>query len=130
MAQILVADDHKDFRDAVRLLLEQRGHEVLDAEDGVDAVLLCRSLHPDLVILDIFMPGKDGIEALWQMRDGNGAVKVIVVTAGGHGHAGALKWASKDVLELARLFGADLVLTKPIEPLALLSAVETTLKAA
>jgi len=129
MAQILVADDHKDFRDAVRVLLEQRGHHVVDAGDGKDAVLLCRSMHPDLVILDIFMPKKDGIEAMWQMRFAYEDIKLIVVSAGGESRSGEVKWSSKDVLELARQFGVNQVLAKPVEPEALLNAVETTLRA-
>ena len=129
MAQILVADDHKDFRDAVRLLLEQKGHHVVDAVDGKDAVLLCRSLHPDLVILDIFMPKKDGIEAMWQMRDAYMDIKLIIVSAGGESRSGEIKWSTKDALELARQFGANQVLAKPVEPEALLTAVEVTLNA-
>ncbi|MBI2970532.1 MAG: response regulator, partial [Gammaproteobacteria bacterium] len=68
MARILVVDDYADFREVVRLLLERQGHEVLEAEDGIEAVQVCRNSHPDLVILDIFMPGKDGIETLWEIR--------------------------------------------------------------
>ncbi len=127
MAQILVADDHKDFRDAVRLMLEQKGHHVVEAQDGKDAVLLCRSLHPDLVILDIFMPKKDGIAAMWQMRFAYEDIKLIVVSAGGESRSGEIKWSSKDALELARQFGVNRVLAKPVEPEVLLSAVESTL---
>lgn len=129
MAQILVADDHKDFRDAVRVLLEQKGHQVLDAEDGVDAVLLCRSHHPDLIILDVFMPSQNGIEALWHIRNENRDAKVIVISAGNGVRTAAWKAETQEVLELAEMFGANLVLTKPVEPQALMSAVEATLAA-
>ena len=129
MAQILIADDHKDFRDAVRVLLEQKGHQVLDAEDGVDAVLLCRSHHPDLIILDVFMPGQNGIEALWHIRNENADAKVIVVSAGNGVRTAAWKSETEEVLDLAKMFGADQVLCKPVEPQALRSAIETALAA-
>jgi len=130
MAQILIADDHKDFRDAVRLLLEHRGHEVLDAEDGADAVLQWRKHRPDLVILDVFMPGKNGIEALWSIRDQNADAKVIVISAGSGVRVDAPETQAREVLDLANMFGANRVMTKPVDPGLLLSTVEATLKAA
>src|SRR5262245_50151388 len=104
MAHILVVDDHKDFRDAVRIFLEGKGHEVVDAEDGTEALRLCRGSRPDLVILDIFMPGKDGIETLWQIREERVANKVIVISAGKHTRGSAAVDAPT-VLEVARAFG-------------------------
>jgi len=127
MARILVVDDYADFREVVRLLLERQGHEVLEAEDGIEAVQVCRNSHPDLVILDIFMPGKDGIETLWEIREQRTARRVIAVSAGR-----TAQWAPKNVdvseiLDLAGDFGADMTLTKPLEPSELLSAVDKTL---
>lgn len=129
MAQILIADDHKDFRDAVRLMLEQQGHQVLDAEDGMEAVMQWRTHRPDLLILDVFMPGKNGIEALWSIRDQDASARVIVVTAGSGTRATAVNSEAEEVLEVAKLFGASQVLRKPVEPRALLDAVATSLAA-
>lgn len=128
MAHILVVDDQKDFRDVMRIFLERLGHDVLDAEDGTEALYLCQEHRPDVVILDVFMPGKDGIEALWQIRDHNWARRVIVVSAGRDAPASADRVDSKTVLDVARQFGADFVLAKPIDPRALLDAVDSALR--
>lgn len=129
MAQILIVDDHKDFRDAVRIFLERKGHVVLDAEDGVEAVRMCREHHPDLVILDVFLPGKDGIETLWQIRGEDTARKIIVVSAGKGAPWSEARIDKSRALQVAKEFGADMVLGKPIEPYHLMAAVDATLSA-
>jgi CheY-like chemotaxis protein len=127
MARILVVDDHKDFRDAVRIFLEREGHHVMDTGSGADAVQLCRDHRPDLVILDIYVPGKNGIEALWQIRNERLARKVLVVSGGRDRRLSGEHLGSSTVLGLARNLGADGVLAKPVEPDALLSAVDSAL---
>ena len=129
MARILVVDDHKDFRDAVRIFLERKGHHVLDTDSGTDAVRLCRDHHPDLVILDVYVPGKNGIEALWQIRNEKLARKVVVVSGGRDRRLRGEHIGSATVLGLARNLGADIVLAKPVDPDALLNAVDSALAA-
>ena len=128
MARVLIVDDHKDFRDATRIFLERRGHEVLDTQDGAEAVQLCREHKPDLVILDVFMPGKDGIEILWQIRGEGLASRIIVVSAGKGAPWSSMRVEKLGALKVAKEFGADLVLGKPIEPEVLMNAVEDVLK--
>jgi two-component system NarL family response regulator len=79
--RILVVDDHSLFRDGVISLLEAGGHTVVgQAGDGLAAVESVRSLHPDLVIMDIKMPVMDGIDALRQIKSVSPEIKVIMLT--------------------------------------------------
>jgi len=127
MAQILVVDDQKDFRDAIRIFLERKGHEVIEAEDGIEAVELCRSHHPAVVILDVFLPGKDGIEALWQIREEKSAGKVIVVSAGRGTPWSRRRIDKAQALQVAKDYGADVTLAKPVVPARLMAAVDAML---
>jgi DNA-binding NarL/FixJ family response regulator len=80
-AQILIADDHELLREGLKSLLEDRGFEVTgEAEDGRSAVRLAKQLKPDAVIIDISMPGLNGIEAARQIHQDSRAVKVIVLS--------------------------------------------------
>jgi two-component system, cell cycle response regulator DivK len=65
---ILVAEDHRDSRDALRALLEASGYQVHLAEDGAEAVEQALALHPDLILMDIMMPRLDGLSATRLLR--------------------------------------------------------------
>lgn len=82
-ARILVADDHNDSRDAIRALLEAFGFEVLTARDGREAVDVARAEAPDLVLMDVMMPGVDGLQAIRLLRQGPGTrnTPIIACTA-------------------------------------------------
>lgn len=80
-AQVLITDDHKLLREGLRSLLENRGFEVAgEAEDGRSAVRLAKQLEPDAVIIDISLPGLNGIEATRQIHQNSPEVKVIVLS--------------------------------------------------
>jgi CheY-like chemotaxis protein len=67
--KILVADDNVGGRDLLRAILERDGHDVVEACDGEEALTLMRANDPDLVILDIHMPRRDGFEVLAEIRE-------------------------------------------------------------
>ena len=82
--RILVVDDHPLTRDALASLLVQGGFDVVgEAADGVEALELAHSLQPDLVLLDLSMPGLDGLAVLPRLRTAAPACEVVVLTASG-----------------------------------------------
>jgi two-component system, sensor histidine kinase and response regulator len=116
-ARILVAEDHRDSREALQILLESAGYDVEVAVDGRHALASALSEPPDLILMDIMMPEMDGFEVTRRLRR-NGpteSVPIIAVTAM-HG-----------ATELALEAGVDEVVAKPINIRALLSTVRTWL---
>ncbi|MDD2805589.1 MAG: response regulator [Elusimicrobiales bacterium] len=80
--KILIVDDNADVRALIRVILEHRGHAVVgEAGDGAAGLKAFAELRPDVVLLDIIMPGKSGLEVLEQIRELDPAAKVIMVTA-------------------------------------------------
>ena len=115
MSRILIVEDHPTMREAMRLVLEREGFDIDEAADGDQALVAVRERAPDLVLLDMSIPGVPGPEVLAAVKDdpATSDVRVIVVTATGEeGRAAAM--AS----------GADHYFTKPFSPIALLQAVE------
>jgi two-component system nitrogen regulation response regulator GlnG len=83
MARVLVADDERSICEAFVLLLEAEGHTPLTASTGEEALRLVRSAHPDLVFVDVRMPGTDGLAVLKEIRRFDPALPVVVMTAFG-----------------------------------------------
>jgi CheY-like chemotaxis protein len=83
MKKVLVADDKATGRELVRTVLENSGHQVFEASDGEQAVAEARRIHPDLIILDIHMPGLDGFGVIEKLRreEGFRATPIIALTA-------------------------------------------------
>jgi DNA-binding NarL/FixJ family response regulator len=82
--RILIVDDHPITRDALSALLEQHGFSVVgEAAEGAEAIELARRLRPELVLLDLLMPGLDGLEALPRLREAAPEAEVVVLTASG-----------------------------------------------
>ncbi len=106
MTAILVVDDQKELRTMVRRVLTEAGYEVAEAEDGEAALAAFRAQPPALVITDIIMPGKAGIEIIATMKREHPEVKVLAMSGGGRTHA-------MDFLAIARKTGADAILEKP-----------------
>ena len=116
--RILIVEDHPTMREAMRLVLEGEGFEIDEAADGYVAMELIRLEPPDLLFLDLNIPGTSGADVLHIVKTDptTAAVRVIVVTATGEeGRAAAMR------------MGADEYFTKPFSPTALLRTVERVL---
>ncbi len=120
MSQIIVVDDDCQLRATLARTLEDAGHQVLGAADGKAGLALCREHQPDLVIADILMPDKDGIETIMELRRDLPGVKIIAISGGGFA-------GPESYLELARHLGARRVFAKPVSSTDLLSAVRELL---
>ena len=106
MSSILIIDDDAAVRRLLRMALEKDKHTVIEAEDGVEGMRRWRDGRPDLVITDLLMPGKDGLDTVFEMVSLNPRVKVIAMTGG--------TWREAvDRLHDARLFGALRTVAKP-----------------
>jgi len=123
MASVLVADDDEQIRSLLARMLEREGHEVLLAADGFEATELYRRELPDCVILDLYMPEKEGLETLLELRTDFPGIRIIVISGGGGAFA-------LDPLRSARHMGAVSTLTKPIGRAELVAALDEALKPA
>ena len=121
MARILVIDDDADVRAVILDTLESAGHEVILAGDGNQGLRLQRLHQAELVITDILMPEKEGIETIRELRHEFPKQKIIAMSGGGR----AL--ASLDYLKVARELGAHVVLHKPFGSDKVLDAVRVVL---
>jgi two-component system, NtrC family, nitrogen regulation response regulator NtrX len=92
-SRILVVDDEAEIRRSVRMILEYEGFEVLEASSGPDGVSIVERESPDLVFLDIKMPGMDGLDALQRIKASNEALPVVIIS--GHGTVSTAVEATK-----------------------------------
>ena len=124
MATVMVVDDVAANRDIVRMLLGYRGHEVIEAHDGADALRLAHTHHPDVVVSDVLMPGIDGLELVHRLRadpDREAAqAPVIFYTA---------NYLEPETRPIAEACGVSQVVLRSQDPDALLDAIETALAA-
>jgi CheY-like chemotaxis protein len=113
--RILVCDNEEALRDLVRASLSPDGYEIEEARDGDEALALARRLRPDLIVLDVMMPGRSGLDVLTQLRGDSDLddVKVVVLTA-------RAQAADRSSAEGA---GANAFLSKPFSPLELAALV-------
>jgi DNA-binding response OmpR family regulator len=116
MARILVIDDDEMLRRAVRVVLELAGYNVIEAADGEAGLRLHREQGAEVVLVDIFMPQRDGLEFIRQLRAEVPQARVIAMSGGGQ--IGRI-----DMLRAAAIFGASRTLRKPFEPRELLGAI-------
>ena len=116
-ARVMVVDDHADTRDLLLTILKTEGYEVALAEDGDDALDRYRQQPADVVLMDLWMPRKDGVATI---RDLRSEFRDVVIVA----MSGDAPSAWRDALAEAREAGAQLTLRKPIEPWVLLRALE------
>lgn len=118
--KVLVADDTENGRELVKTVLEDSGYDVIEAKDGLEALACARQEHPDLIILDLHMPGMDGFGVIETLRREEAFAKtpVMALTAS----------AMMGDKERAMAVGFTGYITKPIRLAALRNEVERLLR--
>jgi two-component system alkaline phosphatase synthesis response regulator PhoP len=117
---VLVIDDEEDIRDLLAYNLKKEGYEVVSAENGQHALEVLKKRKPDLILLDVMMPGMDGIEVCEAIRSTAGCEDVLICFLTARG---------EDYSQIAGLdAGADDYVTKPIRPKVLLSRINALLR--
>lgn len=109
MAEILVADDEQSIRSILRMVLQMAGHTVSVAANGDEVLELAGQKKFDLIITDIIMPKKEGIETILELKKVNPGIKIIAISGGG-------RKGSMDFLQVAEMVGASYTIPKPFEP--------------
>ncbi len=123
MARILVIDDEDELRTMLRQMLEHAGHEVSEAVNGAVGIEIYERDKPDLIITDIIMPEKEGVETIIALRRANPELPIIAISGGG-------RLDATDFLSMAKKLGARHTLTKPFRRDQLLEAVGECLASA
>ena len=108
MARILVIDDDPDIRALLETALSLTGHEVISAADGVEALARHRATPADIVIVDIFMPEKEGIETIIELRQESPTLPIIAMSGGGTS-------GNRNFLAQAVQLGASRAVQKPFD---------------
>lgn len=120
MAKILIIDDEEQIRLLLRRILEAEGYEVVEAPDGNAGIQLYRKEPIDLIITDIFMPEKEGLETITELRRDYPDIKLIAMSGGG-------RTGNLDFLPMAGKLGALRTINKPFTRQDMLSAVREAL---
>ena len=107
MADILIIDDDEALRSTIRKILQRQGHAVREAGDGSSGLALMRESTPDLVITDLYMPGKEGIETILELRAEDPNLPILAVSGGGVTMTAGLSLSDAEAL------GANASLAKP-----------------
>jgi DNA-binding response OmpR family regulator len=115
--RVLVIEDHDETREVVAMLLRTEGYEVVLAADGDAGVASARAARPQVAIVDIFLPKKDGVAVIEELCRDLPALVIIAVSAD-------TSLDRRGALIRARAAGAHLTLRKPLEPWVLLKALE------
>jgi CheY-like chemotaxis protein len=127
VAKILIVDDDSAVQATIRLLLERAGHSVVVADDGRKGLAVFEAGDFDLLFLDIFMPGMDGLETMRLVHQQQPLLPIIVISGN---PITSESGSGPDFLTMASKLGAVSSLQKPFRPTALLAAVACCLEAA
>lgn len=120
MPRILVIDDEQLLRATVVMILTRAGFSVEEASDGQAGMAMFHKNPPDVVLTDIFMPNRDGIEIIKELKQSSPQTKIIAMTGGGH-------MRMMEIASAAKVLGADHVLDKPFDSESLLAAINAVL---
>lgn len=116
MKKILIVDDHADIRKLIRMTLEFENYDIYEAETGEAALLIAHAIQPELVLLDVMMPGgMDGLEVCRRLKADPlmGDIHVMLLSARGQAHD----------REAGLQAGAEAYLVKPFSPLQLIDSI-------
>lgn len=120
MPAILLVDDDELVRTMLEITLTKLGHQVTGARNGKEALRLFAAEPPELVLTDMVMPDKEGVEVIGELRRLQPDLKIIAMSGGGRGDA-------TDYLKVARLMGAKHTLHKPFSTADLVDAIAAVL---
>jgi DNA-binding response OmpR family regulator len=109
MKKILIIDDNEQFNKMLCMILAQAGYEVSTAANGDSGLKLYRQERPDLIITDIYMPEKEGLETIMELRATDCQTRILVVSGG------SPQMNLADMFNMAKIFGADAMLAKPFD---------------
>ena len=131
MAKIIVIDDEEDIRNVLKEVLCRAGHDVEVAANGDDGIQLLRDHGADLVVTDVIMPGKDGVDTAYEIRMEFPNTRIIVISGGGK--VTPIDYEPEAIsttayLASATAAGADMTLTKPFDRDEILDAVSELLR--
>ena len=122
VARILIIDDEDQSRNMLCQALTRAGYEVLTARDGSEGIELFRTVKADLIITDILMPDKEGLETIMELRRDFPDVKIIAMSGGG-------LTGNLNFLDIAERLGAQRTLQKPFHLQEVLQLVQELLEA-
>ena len=123
--RILVVEDDPSTQRALATILRQEGYPVLQARDGAEAIRLWRDSGADLVLMDLVMPDKDGIETIVELRASDPDIRIIAMSGGA-----GIDNPRVDMLGDAKMLGAMLTIDKPFTPAEVIAVVRRALKGA
>ncbi|HJO94592.1 MAG TPA: response regulator [Victivallales bacterium] len=121
MVKILIVDDNDDYRKMLRSGLKKANFDVIEASDSISGEIKFYEEFPDLVIMDIFLPGRDGIQAIHSLKEEYENVKVIAISGA------ASTGMTNFLLDRALETGADITLKKPFKIEELLTNINNLL---
>ena len=117
--KVLIADDDENIRELIQFSLEDEGFDLLHAKDGDEALAMAREHKPDLMVLDVMMPGKIGYEVCELLKQDPETKYIYIILMSARG---------RSRIEMAgRMQGADEILPKPFDPLDLAEKVKKAL---
>ena len=120
MSLILLIEDDKELRSMLRTALVRKDFNVIEADNGKEALIQFKPGITDLVITDLIMPEEDGLEVIMKIREKKPGIKIIAISGGGKAGPGSY-------LNLAKALGADAVFSKPFSIGELVSKIESLL---
>ena len=117
--KVLIADDEDNIRELVRFALEDEGFEIHEARDGDEAVTMARQTRPDLLVLDVMMPGKVGYQVCEELKQDPKTRGIFIILMSARGKS--------RVEPTGKMQGADDVISKPFDPLELNAKIKKAL---